>query len=103
MTIVRFALTLGRQAFIPGLLTNAQTKRLFLNMGSFLRQEFVELVASSGSSSGAGRGSAEALSQILQDEEVYQQVNEAQLHEDILVQIYNLIRDNEADHLRELL
>jgi len=93
LTVARFIVYQGREDFAVLLLRSFAASQIFQNAHPSQRKEFVDIMAF------ANLGST--VDQILQ-EGVYQQVQEV-LAEEHLLTLYNLIRDNEIDHLAELL
>lgn len=85
---------LGREDFVISMIQDATTTKIMHNTPFSLRQEFAEIIQNANYSY-----------QIIEDRlrsdpfNVYEQP----LTEEIRLSIYNLIRDNEVDHLKELL
>lgn len=85
---------LGKEDFLISMIQDDTTVRIMHNTAFSIRMEFAEIIQN-----------ANYNYQVVEDRlrsdpfNVYEQP----LNDQILLNIYNLIRDNEVDHLRELL
>ncbi len=93
IVLARFIALQAREDYATIFLQSATTQKIFLNSAYSVRKDFVDVFAN------ANLG--ETVDQHLSGD-VYTKLSE-ELDSELLLKMYNLIKDNEVDHLRELI